>query len=212
MSDQRNVTLAELLNRARANAMKDLRVAVPGRVESYDSSTQTADIKPMVGDQFQEEDGSTTDISLPIISKVPVIFPGAGSFRITFPVTPGDTVLLVFSDRSIDGWLDQGGESFPSDRRRHHLSDAVAIPGLHPNNAPWNGAEDGVITLGSDSGSADFVALASAVSSQLSTLKAAISGAAVTAGDGGASFKAAIMAALSTWPGSVASSTVKIKG
>lgn len=63
-----------------------------------------------------------------------------------------------------------------------------------------------VLKLG---GGSDFVALSSSVGSQLSTLKSAISGAAVIAGDGGASFKAAIVAALSVWPGSVAATKVK---
>jgi phage gp45-like len=55
---------------------------------------------------------------------------------------------------------------------------------------------DGTIELRSVGGSASFVAL----TSDLATLKSAISGAAVVAGDGGAAFKANILAALSTWP------------
>jgi hypothetical protein len=58
-------------------------------------------------------------------------------------------------------------------------------------------------------GGADFVALAALVATQLTSLKAAINGAAVSAGDGGATFKTNIMAALASWPGSVAASKVK---
>lgn len=64
------------------------------------------------------------------------------------------------------------------------------------------------LRLGSDSAS-DFVALASLVSIQLTQLKAAIAGAGVTAGDGGATFKATLLAALAAWPTSVAAGKVK---
>lgn len=58
-------------------------------------------------------------------------------------------------------------------------------------------------------GGADYVALASKVEAQLTALKGAINGAAVAPADGGALFKANLMAALSSWPGSTASTSVK---
>lgn len=66
---------------------------------------------------------------------------------------------------------------------------------------------DGV-RLGSRDAS-QFVALAQLVADQLTTLKDAIANAPVVALDGGASFKAAIVAALTTWPESVAAEKVR---
>jgi hypothetical protein len=66
-----------------------------------------------------------------------------------------------------------------------------------------------VIELGD--GAVNEVALHNLVEAQLTTLKNAISGAACTPGDGGAAFKAAIVAALATWPGSTAAAKVKAK-
>jgi hypothetical protein len=40
--------------------------------------------------------------------------------------------MLVFSQRSIDRWLDVGGEIDPADPRKHHLTDAIAYPGVYP--------------------------------------------------------------------------------
>ena len=57
-----------------------------------------------------------------------------------FDLVPGDTVLLVFSERSIDKWAQQGGEVDPLDSRLHHLSDPVALPGLLSLNKAWQGA------------------------------------------------------------------------
>jgi len=60
---------------------------------------------------------------------------------------------------------------------------------------------DGVVTVGAG---ADAVALATKVATELGILKSAIAGAPVVPLDGGASLKAAIVAALATWPTSVA--------
>ena len=59
-----------------------------------------------------------------------------GGFTLTFPVNPGDECLLMFCERSIDLWQNQGGVQQPSARRFHSLSDAFAIMGLHsrPNS------------------------------------------------------------------------------
>lgn len=58
-------------------------------------------------------------------------------------------------------------------------------------------------------GATNEVALHNLVESELTTLYSAISGAAVTPTDGGAAFKANILAALAGWPGSTAALKVK---
>ncbi len=127
-------------------------MSLPGTVQRYDAATQLADVKPQIKGTFEDEDGTVSQHSLPVITNVPVVFPGGGGFRVTFPVRAGDTVLLVFADRSLDAWLSEGHETGPDDMRRHALSDAVCIPGLHPNNAPWAGASETNLTLGKDNG------------------------------------------------------------
>lgn len=57
---------------------------------------------------------------------------------------------------------------------------------------------------------AQFAALANLVTAQFNTLKAAIGAAGVVAGDGGAAFKAALVAALATWPSNIAASKTKV--
>jgi hypothetical protein len=208
-------SLAEVLRRARSRAVQDVRVGLPGVVVAYDSASQLTDVKPQISDTFEEEDGTVSNIDIPVIVNVPVIFPAGGGMRITFPVRTGDTVWLMFSDRSLDAWLSAGGDTAPADLRRHHLSDAVAIPGLHPNNAAWSDADTSVITLGSDSGTADWVALASKVNARLDALESAMnSHVHLTAGTGAPS--PAVNPAGSTPYSldgeSVASATVKVKG
>jgi phage baseplate assembly protein gpV len=60
---------------------------------------------------------------------VPVIFPRGGGCTLTFPVKAGDECLLIFADRCIDFWWQNGGVQKPVDLRMHDLSDAFAIVG-----------------------------------------------------------------------------------
>lgn len=210
MSDVRTPTLAQLLNDVRTSTFADLRVSLPGKVESYDASTQTVDVTPLVRDTLEEADGTLTYLDLPVIPNVPLMFPGAGGFRITFPVSAGDNVLLVFADRSIDAWQSGGGVTNPADGRTHDLTDCVAIPGLHPNNAPWNEADTSVVTLGSDSGASEFVATAQRVLTELQKIQTTFNAHVhpVTAAPGTSGPPATPLSGLQA----PASSTVKIKG
>jgi hypothetical protein len=106
-----------------------LRVCTVARVEAYDPERQLIDAQPLVLETFEHE-GEEHVERLPVIRNVPVCFPGGGGFALLFPVAVGDTVLLVFADRSLDKWKSYGGEQHPREPRRHHLSDAIAVPGL----------------------------------------------------------------------------------
>lgn len=150
--------LAELLNHVKARWAADLRVAIPGRVEKYDAATQLVDVQPLVKDRLELATSEET-LQLPVITNVPLMFPGTKTWHMTFPVEAGDEVLLVFSDKSIDAWQDQGGISDPADARRHHLTDAVAIPGLKNNKNAISGVATGVIEIGKAGSDSQFVAL-----------------------------------------------------
>ncbi len=146
-------TLASVIRHAIDETVADLRVAMPARVERVDLGKGLVDAKPLVKDRVEIPGKAGTQvISIPVVTNVPVIWPGAGGMRVTFPIVPGDTVLLVFSDRSLDLWLAQGGEVDPLDPRRHALSDAVAIPGLRDFAHPWGGAASDGMTVGADGG------------------------------------------------------------
>ncbi len=125
-------TLADLLRLSTARSLLDVHVSMPGRIESYDAAKQEASVQPLI--KVALADGS--EASLPVINQVPVIWPRGGGAILSFPLQAGDTVLLVFSERSLDEWLQQGGELAPDDPRSHDLSDAVAIPGLYPFSEP----------------------------------------------------------------------------
>lgn len=118
--------LTEPLRLALDTLSSELHSCLPARVEKYDHTTQRAEVKPLLRRRYA--DGEVQE--MPVIAGVPVVWPRSGGASLTMPVRRGDGVILVFADRSLDKWLALGGEVTPDDRRRHHLSDAIAVPGL----------------------------------------------------------------------------------
>lgn len=106
--------------------LKDVNTILPGIVRSFDPATQTVRVQAALQTVFVGV-GATT---LPECVDVPVVFPAGGNFVLTFPVTAGDECLLMFSQRAIDFWWDQGGVQLPSEVRFHDLSDAFALVGV----------------------------------------------------------------------------------
>ncbi len=143
------LTLAELIRRNMVEALEGVRVSVPGSVETYDASTQRADVKPLIQRRFADGDVQP----VPVVVNVPIVWPRSAGASLTFPLRKGDGVLLLFSDRSMDEWLTIGGDPEPADIRSHDLSDAIAIPGLLPFSAEFNppaDADDVVLAFGAD--------------------------------------------------------------
>lgn len=214
MSD-RAPSFAEVVTRAIDSRLIDLHTALPAKVTRYDASKQQCDAKPLIKSFYETEEGTWVSSSLPVVTNVPVSFPGGGGFRLVFPLQPGDIVLLVFAEGSLDKWLAQGGEVDPIDPRRHALSDAIAIPGLRSFNEPWSDAEGSFITLGSDSGSADFVALAAKVNARLDAIQTTLAGHQHLSAGSGSPTTPAPPGPTSQDPGgtnAVGSATVKVKG
>lgn len=152
MSTLRSVDTADVVQASIRAALRDARVALPGRIESYDEGAQKADVFPLLLEAHQDAEGNRQTSQSPVVTSVPILWPGGGGFRLTFPLQRGDTVLLLFADRSLDAWLEAGGVTDPIDPRMHHLSDGVAIPILHDFSRPWTGARTDAVTLGKDGG------------------------------------------------------------
>lgn len=124
-------SLTDVLAKAIRNRLAELYTALPAEITSYDFRTQKASVKPTIRRRYA--DGRIEPY--PVINNVPVIFPRAGGASLTFPVKPGDTVLLIFASRSLDTWANSGGTVDQDDNRMHDLNDAIAIPGLIPFSA-----------------------------------------------------------------------------
>lgn len=104
--------------------------AMPGIVQSVDFDAMTCEVQPSIQGQIQDETGTIQNVNYPLLVDVPIVFPSAGGFLITFPIATGDEVLVIFASRAIDSWWQSGGTANrPVEARMHDLSDGFAIPG-----------------------------------------------------------------------------------
>ncbi|WP_312974028.1 Gp138 family membrane-puncturing spike protein [Atlantibacter sp.] len=137
------------------NLSTQLRVAMPGIIQSFDPDAVTCTVLPAIRGIIPTQDG-TDPSDLPMLVDVPVIFPRGGGCTMTFPVKPGDECLLVFSDRCIDFWWQNGGVQEPVDPRQHDLSDAFAIIGPQSQAKKISGISTSAAQFRSDDGSTYF--------------------------------------------------------
>jgi len=137
------------------NISTQLRVAMPGIIQSFDPNAVTCTVLPAIRGIIPKQNGIDPS-DLPLLVDVPVVFPRGGGCTMTFPVKPGDECLLVFSDRCIDFWWQNGGVQEPVDPRQHDLSDAFAIIGPQSQAKKISGISTSAAQFRSDDGSTYF--------------------------------------------------------
>ncbi len=102
---------------------------------------------------------------LPEIPNVPVHYPGPSGMMATGPLQVGECGLIVFADRSIDDWIQDGGPAeWALRHQRHNLTDAIFQPGLRYGTVAQNidqnlyfiGREDRTAGMGIDATTRDL--------------------------------------------------------
>lgn len=104
---------------------ENIRVSMLAKIVRFDAQSMRADIQPL-------------QQGLPMITEVPVALQKAGPFFIRVPYEPGDVVVVVFSDFSLDG----------SSEARHRLDDAIIVGGITMGQLPSEHTSDLVIARG----------------------------------------------------------------
>ena len=101
-----------------------------GKVQGVNLDNQTVDVqilhkrKSIKSNKLELRDYS-------LLQGVPFVVLGGGASSLTFPISVGDNCLLLFCDYEIDRWWDTG-ENLPANfERRHDISDAFALIGVH---------------------------------------------------------------------------------
>ncbi len=152
LETSRSPSMTEVLRQIMSQVSDRLYVALPGKVEFYDPILQTVDVKPLLSKTIVDQSAGEEKTELPVLPKVPVAFPRGGDFFMVLPISPGDNVLLVFCDRSIDDyWFSDGSRPMDQvDFRSHDISDAVAIPGFYPSIKPVLDSSATSLVLGKD--------------------------------------------------------------
>jgi hypothetical protein len=164
-----------------------LNTNIPATIVSYNPATNRAVVKPTLPKAI----ASGESLDSPQVVEVPVVFhaSGGGIASMTFPLKPGDGVMLAVQQRSLEGWLD-GNNKMPDDPRQFDLSDSVAIPGCQPSGTAGNSDDvvlkhdksfvilkkDNVIVIGNDKASLIIDASGHITIEQTGVARAAVAG------------------------------------
>ena len=113
-----------------------------GTITSFDPDTQTAEVR-LNYKKLNLYDGTIKDYQ-PLL-QCPVIVLGGGEGYISFPISSGDTCIVLFCDREIDTWIANGGVNPPQSNRVHDMNDAIALVGIrNSQNAITDYSENGI--------------------------------------------------------------------
>jgi len=133
-------------------------VALPAIIQSFDSTKGTCTAQPAIqalitrivqgrspNGTFSSNQIQQNYVNMPLLVDVPVYFPNAGNFVLTFPIKTGDEALIIFADRCIDNWWNSSGiqpqvtNQGVGELRFHDLSDGFAFIGpFSKPNVPVN--------------------------------------------------------------------------
>ena len=125
-------TMGEMLEAVFRSHAESTRGAMPATVVAYSFATGRVDVQPAtqvyVEGELQE---------LPVLTGVPVLFPGGLLGSLVIPLSPGDGVWIAPGEVDMSAYLATGTPALPpATKRRFSLADCVAIPGLRSLSAP----------------------------------------------------------------------------
>jgi hypothetical protein len=170
---QQDVTLMDILNAHKTEVVRSINCHAIGKIQKFDSSTQTCSVKISYSKTIFEKKSSGAytkkTVDFPILLDCPTIFISGGPSGLTMPVSAGDDCLVMFNDRDIDNWISGANEGSVSTPRLHSLSDGIVLVGIRAerNKIPsfessspclYNGTtkiivEDGKIKIKNDANS-----------------------------------------------------------
>lgn len=188
-----NPTLREAIDAVLHEFRSELHTSFPARVLAYDVEAQTVDLRPALQREVPTEDPANPwgFDRLPDLYGVPLMWPRAGGFAITFPIKPGDWVEVSCAEQCTHVWRDKGDA--PSQvglNDPHGLNGTVAKPGYFPDKLRLSEVDPDNLVLrneantmritvsgtqivlgGEDPSDARFVALANVVDAWMSEIR-----------------------------------------
>lgn len=130
---QQNKDLYMLLERFLQNVLDTINCCKIGKVIAVDLVNQTVDCELMLKKTIPQKGGERI-AEYPQLLKVPFVVVGGGQSYLSFPVSIGDEVVLLFNDFDFARWNETGEAQPPLFSRKHDLSDGIAIVGLRNVN------------------------------------------------------------------------------
>lgn len=125
--------LSSVLDSTRRETLTTVNCVQIGIIKEFDITTQLATIQiAMKQVRDISEDGVKTLVEYPLILECPVMVLFGGIDILTLPIAPGDNCIVLFNDRDIDQWVNNGNDFAPVTSRAHDINDAFAIVGIRP--------------------------------------------------------------------------------
>lgn len=91
-SQTRSGALAEVLASERKTLSEQMRVALPGIIQSFDPESLTAVVQPAIRYIERDNDGNKSTKDYPLLVDVPVVFPRGAAVRSLFPLAKAMSV------------------------------------------------------------------------------------------------------------------------
>lgn len=133
MSDQQTIvppSLEDVFEQFKRVVFTSLNCIQIGRIQSFNATEQTAEIEIQVRRQVRSE-----VIDYPLLVDCPVFVLQGGGAYIDMPISSGDYCIVLFNDRNIDTWWNTANVAEPRNKRKHSLSDGMALVGINPRTA-----------------------------------------------------------------------------
>ena len=119
--------LSSLIRFSQEQMAKEINIALPGNIISYDAQKKRARVQPSIN--LVLTDG--TERRRPPIVDVPFIWPSTGGYVVHAPVRKDDPVIILFSQRGITRFKETYSiSSCADDPGILSMRDAIAIPGF----------------------------------------------------------------------------------
>ena len=120
----------EATHQAINGRMANVWTSFPATVNSVDLGNNTVSVTPTIQINVKDANGNITPTTISNIPNVPIVWPKAGGYSLTFPIKAGDECLVSVASRAIDGWHQSGNISKQIESRMHDLTDSFAIFGV----------------------------------------------------------------------------------
>jgi hypothetical protein len=117
--------LMDLIKGIKSSISASINCVHVGKVKSYDAAKATASIQIMVKRVFPDK-----VVSYPLLVNCPVYGLQGGTASVYMPIQTGDDCIVLFADRNIDIWHNNGLEAAPANSRCHDLADGIALVGI----------------------------------------------------------------------------------
>lgn len=138
MNEPGTNNMVDILETFLQSRFSDLHTSIPGKIVSYNETTERAIVQPLV--KLHRKIGEKiVSVEIQPIENVPVMMLHTSQFKLKVPIKKDDGCEIRFSEVGIGNFLNGNGSVVaPDDISKFSLTDAYCIPGLWGNNLPTN--------------------------------------------------------------------------